>query len=123
MKTPILAALLIALSGANFTAGAAEPSGTPNLRDKARSAEPAGTPNLRDKARPGDPCCNIAAINAKTGIVTARDTASGKTFKFTVNDKGMLKGLRAGDAVDANFAAGQVAIRKYGASPCCFIVP
>jgi len=108
MKKPILAVLLIALFGAGFTAGAAEPTATPNLRDKARSAEP---------------CCNITAINAKTGIVTARDTASGKTFKFTVNDKGMLKGLRAGDAVDANFAAGQVAIRKYSGEPCCNIVP
>lgn len=65
----------------------------------------------------------VTAINAKTGIVTARDTTSGKTFKFTVNDKAMLKGLKVGDAVQADFAAGQVAIQKYGGQPCCNIVP
>ena len=42
MKHPLLAVLLLALFGAGFTALAAEPAGTPNLKDKARSAEPVG---------------------------------------------------------------------------------
>lgn len=108
MKTFILTALIAALFGMCVTAFA---------------AEPINKQNLRDKAKQGEPCCNVVAIDAKTGIVSARDKTTGKTFKFNVSDKAMLKGLKAGDAVQANFAAGQVAIKKYSVEPCCNIVP
>jgi Cu/Ag efflux protein CusF len=108
MKTSILPALLIVLCGMHVPAFAVEPINKQNLRDKARQQEP---------------CCSVVAVDAKTGIVSARDKTTGKTFKFNVSDKAMLKGLKAGDAVQANFAAGQVAIEKYSAVPCCNIVP
>lgn len=108
MNKTIVTVLFIGLAGMSFTALA---------------VDPAGTQKLRDKLTPSEPCCQVIAVDAKTGLVTARDQTTGKTFMFSVNDKAMLRGLRAGDAVQANFAAGQVAIRKYGATPCCTIVP
>lgn len=108
MNKTIFTVLLIGLAGMSFPALA---------------AEPVSGQKLRDKLTPATPINDVVAIDAKTGIVTARDQTTGKTFKFQVNDKAMLRGLRAGDAVDANFAAGQVAIRKHGSEPCCAIVP
>ena len=66
-----------------------------------------------------EPCCNIISINAATAVVTARDKA-GKTFQFSVQDAGLLKSLRAGQAVFADFGTGKV--RIHGSEPCCSIV-
>ena len=52
MKKSIFAVLILALFGTGFAALA---------------AEPAGTPDLKDKARPIAPCCNVVAINQATG--------------------------------------------------------
>ena len=73
-------------------------------------------------ATAGAPCCNVTGVNNKTAVVTATDRASGKSFSFKVNDKAMLKGLKTGDPVTANFASGQVSLPKHGASPCCSII-
>ncbi len=65
------------------------------------------------------PCCNIKSINAQTGIVTAVEKATGRSFQFSVKDQALLKGLRVGQSVSADFNSGMVTI--YGASPCCEI--
>lgn len=57
------------------------------------------------------PCCTIAAINARTGIVTARERSTGKTFRFQVKDRALLKTLIAGQGVWADFAAKQVSLK------------
>lgn len=67
----------------------------------------------------GEPCCAITAIDAAKGIATARDKA-GKTFQFSVKDAALLKSLRVGQAVFADFTTGKV--RIHGAEPCCGIV-
>lgn len=41
------------------------------------------------------PCCSITAI-AKGGLVSAKDTATGKTFQFQVSDQALMKSLRVG---------------------------
>src|SRR5690348_4841684 len=64
-------------------------------------------------------CCVIKAINAATGIVSAADKTSGRTFQFSVKDQDLLNSLRVGQSVNANFNSKQVTI--YGASPCCAI--
>jgi hypothetical protein len=43
-----------------------------------------------------EPCCNITAIDAKTQMVTARDTKTGRTFQFKIADARMLSSLKIG---------------------------
>src|SRR5436309_8266975 len=38
----------------------------------------------------------ITAIDARSGVVTARDQATGKTFRFVVTDKRFLNSLKVG---------------------------
>ena len=75
---------------------------------------------VRTKSSDGEPCCAITAVDAAKGIVTARDKA-GKAFQFAVKDAALLRSLRAGQAVFADFNTGKV--RIHGAEPCCSIVP
>lgn len=56
------------------------------------------------------PCCGVTVIDAKTGLVTAKETATGKTFQFKVDNVKLLKGLKIGQKVDADFASGEVAL-------------
>lgn len=65
------------------------------------------------------PCCGIIAIDAATGLVTAKVTATGNTFQFKVTDARMLGSLRVGQGVYANFGARQVSLD--GLRPCCAI--
>ena len=67
----------------------------------------------------GEPCCSITAINAATRIVSARAKA-GTAFQFEVKDAALLRGLRVGQAVNADFNTGKV--RIHGADPCCAII-
>ncbi|PYQ34951.1 MAG: hypothetical protein DMF57_04705 [Acidobacteria bacterium] len=48
-------------------------------------------------------CCNIAAINSATHVITVNEPAVGRTFQFKL---GSVDGLRAGQAVEADFKAG-----------------
>lgn len=58
----------------------------------------------------GEPCCQIAAINARTGVVTAKVNGTGQTFQFTLNNRTQLGQLKAGQGVYANFKANQVSL-------------
>jgi len=88
------------------------------------SAAPATSPMavgaIRNAPLPGTPCCNITALNTTTGVVTATENATGKSFQFKVADSALLNSLKVGQGVYANFAAGQVSVD--GAVPCCSIV-
>ncbi|MFZ5877664.1 MAG: hypothetical protein ACOYXU_14855 [Nitrospirota bacterium] len=68
----------------------------------------------------GEPCCSVAAIDARSGLVTAKETATGKTFQFKVTDKALLKTLKVGAAMNADFDTQKVTI--HGGEPCCNIV-
>jgi Cu/Ag efflux protein CusF len=72
------------------------------------------------RAEASEPCCPITGINAKTGLVTAREAATGRTFQFTMTDRATLKGLRVGQQVYADFGTQQVSVD--GIEPCCGIV-
>ena len=65
-------------------------------------------------------CCSIASIDLNAAVVTATETATGKTFQFKVGDAALLKSLRTGQGVYANFGAQQVSVD--GVAPCCPIV-
>ena len=66
------------------------------------------------------PCCAITEINAGTTTVSAKETATGRMFSFKVTNPNVLKSLKVGQPVYANFAARQVSID--GAAPCCNII-
>ena len=59
----------------------------------------------------GIACCSITAISARTGVVTARERSTGKTFRFQVKDRALLQTLKVGHGVWADFAARQVSVR------------
>jgi hypothetical protein len=66
---------------------------------------------------PGYTPCEITAINAATGLVTARANATGQVFQFSVNDAALLKTLRAGQAIYADFGTQNVSldgVRPFG---------
>lgn len=65
-----------------------------------------------------DPCCNITAIG-KRGLVTAKVTATGKTFQFQVTDQALMKSLRVGQKIYADFGTQKVSVN--GLEPCCAI--
>src|SRR5579884_3641394 len=65
------------------------------------------------------PCCAVTAIDARSGLVTAKENATSRAFTFKANAT-VLSGLHAGSPVYANFASKQVSIN--GVAPCCAIV-
>jgi Cu/Ag efflux protein CusF len=78
------------------------------------------TPRKLSSPAPATPCCGITAIDTNTGMVTAQEHATGKTFHFKVTDTAVLKSLKVGQGVYANFAASQVSVDNL--TPCCNIV-
>jgi hypothetical protein len=46
------------------------------------------------------PCCTIAGIDKAAGIVTLRDSKTGKLEKVTVKDPGQLSKLAVGQSAD-----------------------
>jgi len=75
---------------------------------------------LAPRADAATPCCSITSIDVKTGLATAKDTATGQTFQFKVTDAALLNLLKVGQGVYANFKTRQVSVN--GADPCCSIV-
>lgn len=57
-----------------------------------------------------DPCCAITAIDAKTGVVTAVETDTGRSFEFKVADAALLKTLKVGQKISADLKAGTVTL-------------
>jgi len=47
---------------------------------------------------------------------------SGRTFQFTVKDAAVLKGLKVGQAIYADFKTMKVSVQPAGAQPCCSLV-
>ncbi len=66
-----------------------------------------------------EPCCSVTAIDARSATVTAREKANGRLFKFHVANASLLRALRVGAPVYANFSKKQVSLD--GKSACCAI--
>ena len=47
----------------------------------------------------------ITAVDLRTGLVTAQETASGRAFQFQVNNAALLKSLKLGQKISADFKA------------------
>jgi Cu/Ag efflux protein CusF len=65
----------------------------------------------------------VVKIDAAVRIVTARETATGYTFRFAVKDRKLLASIKVGDPVFADFVAKTVKLRATDATPCCGIIP
>ena len=74
-------------------------------------------------ARSASPaCCAIVRIDLERSVVTARETATGFTFRFQVKARRLLGTLKVGHPVWADFSARSVKLRATDATPCCAIV-
>ena len=68
-------------------------------------------------------CCSIVRIDTAHSIVTARETATGYTFRFEVKARRLLRSLRIGQPIWADFTNKTVKLKSTDATPCCGIVP
>lgn len=67
------------------------------------------------------PCCEITAIDLRSGRVSARAAdAKHEVFEFIVTDRVQLTKLKVGQSVFANFKTNRVSIT--GVAACCTIV-
>lgn len=73
------------------------------------------------QARDPAPCCMVVRVDTAHAIVTARETATGFTFRVEVRAKRALASLKVGDKVWANFTAKKVRLAA-GDSLCCPIL-
>ena len=67
-------------------------------------------------------CCTIVRIDAEHAIITARETATGFTFRFSVKARRLLAALKIGQPVWADFTAKTVKLKPTDPQPCCAIV-
>ncbi len=58
---------------------------------------------LAPEARAVQPCCEITKIDRHTGVVTARETATGRTFQFKVSNALLLRALKVGQELWGDF--------------------
>lgn len=73
------------------------------------------------ESRAATPCCGIVNVDT-SGVVTARETATGRTFEFRVADRRLLATLVIDQPVHADFATMQVSVAPDGLAPCCGIL-
>jgi hypothetical protein len=66
-------------------------------------------------------CCNVTAIDSRAGIVTARETATGRTFQFKLDDTTLASSIKVGQTVEADFKTMKVTVRPAEGAPCCAI--
>lgn len=61
----------------------------------------------------GTPCCSITTVDRKTGIVTAKNAATGETFKFRLGDAAQIGNIKIGDQVSTDFQTRQVTVHSF----------
>jgi hypothetical protein len=61
----------------------------------------------------GSPCCSITTIDMKTGIVTAKNTATGGTFEFRLGNAAQIRNIRIGDQVSTDFQTREVTVHSF----------
>ncbi len=66
------------------------------------------------------PCCSVTGLDPAKNLVTARENANGRVFRFSVPDKLEMEKVRVGQPVYANFKTREVSLN--GTSSCCKIV-
>ena|ERR1051325_2905081 len=77
---------------------------------------------VRAQQRDTTPCCLVVRVDTAHAVITARETATGYTFRVEVRQKKVLAALKIGDKVWANFAVKKVRFSIAGDSLCCAIL-
>jgi len=100
---------------ANFSAGqvsvvAGQPCCTIVSTPAAAAAASTAASPIGNNPVPTGPNSTITAIVPYTGVVTATEKTTGRTFQFKVGDSTLLNTLSVGKGVYANFDAGQVSM-------------
>lgn len=68
-------------------------------------------------------CCAVVRIDTVRLRVTARELATGFTFVFEVKSRRLLRSLKVGRTVWADFARRTVRLTADAPQPCCVILP
>lgn len=92
------------------------------LGEPASAQSPDTSVILQDAPLPPS-CCSVVRIDTTKAIVTARETATGYTFRFAVKTRRVLRALRIGQPIWPDFASNTVKLKPTDAAPCCGIVP
>ena len=72
-------------------------------------------------ARAGAVCCAVTAVDARSGVVSARETATGRTFQFKLDDTELIDLIKVGQVVEADFKTMKVTVRPASGAVCCAI--
>jgi len=59
------------------------------------------------------PCCRITTIDVKTGILTAKNTATGETFEFRLGNAAQIRNIKIGDQVSPDFQTRMVTVHSF----------
>ena len=59
------------------------------------------------------PCCSVTAIDTKTGIVTAKNTATGETIEFRLGDAAQIKNIKISDPVSTDSRTREVTVHSF----------
>jgi hypothetical protein len=108
----------IALCVASAHAASGQSSDTSSTR--ARPTPPANLPSVKPATPPA--CCTVVRIDTTRAVVTARETATGFTFRFEVKNRRLLSGINVGQHVWADFTKKTVRLNAASAAPCCAIL-
>ena len=68
-------------------------------------------------------CCTIVRVDSIRAEVTARELATGFTFMFAVKSRRLLRALRPGLRVWADFSRKTVRLSAEEREPCCTLLP
>ncbi len=74
---------------------------------------PIAVVSLPPEVSAATPCCNITAIDTKTGIVTAKDIATGETIRFRIGDTAQIKNIKIGDPVSMDSQTREMTIHSF----------
>jgi len=61
----------------------------------------------------GSPCCSITTIDMKTGIVMAKNTATGETFEFRLVNAAQIRNIKIGDQVSTDLQTREVTVHSF----------
>lgn len=69
--------------------------------------------SVPSEASAATPCCSITAIDTKTGIVSAKDTATGETIEFRLVDAAQIRNIKIGDQVSTDSNTREVSVHSF----------
>jgi hypothetical protein len=66
------------------------------------------------------PCCTVISVDMRTGVMSAREESSGRTFEVKSDNPRLMDQIRPGQGIYANFKTNQASLD--GKTACCKIL-